>query len=327
MVRRALAIGSSGGFEDWHLRVKPAISASCASICVRSARFSAATPSLSCHVSRVFSNALLRRICAVSLGILGRTVAFVGGGGDFFLAVESLDADLRASSATALGLTRGRAARGRRRVHRRDAPQVRREAAAGPPRARGLTARRGRGRRNLRTGASVLLRTRFHRGGHLDVVVVGNFEVIVIVRRVDRVARHGSVRSRRASREVRRPRRTCPRRFQNQGPTMNCPVKEGTLARKTHSQPLPRAHGRPGVDPAPVPGRRRRRRPAPPPVQATAPTRPAQMEGRRGRSAGGGGARGDAPRTSSRLGRTCGETPRTGPRPRRGTRARRCARN
>ena len=90
--------------RDWHLRVKPAISASCASICVRSARFSAATPSLSCHVSRVFSNALLRRICAVSLGILGRTVAFVvGGGGDFFLTVESLDADLRASSATALG--------------------------------------------------------------------------------------------------------------------------------------------------------------------------------------------------------------------------------
>ena len=89
--------------RDWHLRVKPAISASCASICVRSARFSAATPSLSCHVSRVFSNALLRRICAVSLGILGRTAAFVGGGGDFFLAVESLDADLRASSATALG--------------------------------------------------------------------------------------------------------------------------------------------------------------------------------------------------------------------------------
>ena len=86
------------------MRVKPAISASCASICVRSARFSAATPSLSCHVSRVFSNALLRRICAVSLGILGRTVAFVvGGGGDFFLTVESLDADLRASSATALG--------------------------------------------------------------------------------------------------------------------------------------------------------------------------------------------------------------------------------
>ena len=89
--------------RDWHLRVKPAISASCASICVWSARFSAATPSLSCHVSRVFSNALLRRICAVSLGISGRTAAFVGGGGDFFSTVEYLDADLRASSATALG--------------------------------------------------------------------------------------------------------------------------------------------------------------------------------------------------------------------------------
>ena len=85
------------------MRVKPAISASCASICVWSARFSAATPSLSCHVSRVFSNALLRRICAVSLGILGCTAAFVGCVGDFFLTVESFDADLRASSATALG--------------------------------------------------------------------------------------------------------------------------------------------------------------------------------------------------------------------------------
>ena len=164
-------------------------------------------------------------------------------------------------------MTRGRAARGgRRRVHRRDAPQVRREAAAGPPRA-GVLPPGGRGRNLRGMGASDLLRTRLHRGGHLDVVVVGHLEVIVIVRRVDRVARHGSVRSRRASRGVWRPRRTCPRRFQNWG--HNCPVKEGTLAGTPgpapppHSQPLPRAHGRPGVDPAPVPGRRRRRRPKP----------------------------------------------------------------
>ena len=63
-------------------------------------RLSAATPSLSCQVSRVFSNALLRRICAVSLGILGLTfsdASFVGFG------VGSFEAERRARSATALG--------------------------------------------------------------------------------------------------------------------------------------------------------------------------------------------------------------------------------
>lgn len=51
-------------------------------------------------MSRVFSNALLRRICAVSLGILGLTfsdASFVG------FVEGSFEADRRARSATALG--------------------------------------------------------------------------------------------------------------------------------------------------------------------------------------------------------------------------------
>ena len=101
MFRRAFSVSHSGRFqglafelESGHLRELRV------DLCLERDRLSAATPSLSCHVSRVFSNALLRRICAVSLGILGLTfsdASFVG------FVEGSFEADRRARSATALG--------------------------------------------------------------------------------------------------------------------------------------------------------------------------------------------------------------------------------